>query len=194
MRNSKSKSSLGILIILAVAGLILVGFFALTTGDAHAEGGKGPNTKKVNVILTLDMQPEGVVGMSSQLLTQKGPMDCVRCGAIVPTFGTDDKIKSVHIRLAPHERIVTATYNYTSFDGSGHYEGMTSWNGSGMLPAQKWSTDAQGVSHQLFITSVSAQVFNKKPYSRRRSLKPPPHDTNTGVCDPKVFADCGGTK
>jgi hypothetical protein len=162
--RSKTQSGLGVLIILFVAYLILV-------AAAHAES-MGHGTKKVNVIMTLDLHSQGNVVPITEFYSDKGPTYCVTCGEIVAKYDLLFKLKSVRIGVVSDEKIVDASYYYTARDKSGDFDGKSFWDGLGSLPATKWHTDAQGEIHKLYLKSVTAFLY-LRPH-KRHGL-PPDH-------------------
>jgi hypothetical protein len=169
-RHHVGPSSLHVISVVIAAGILLALFFSAT---AHAEGGgKGPDTVKANVIMTLELN-YGLVETSTDLYTEKGPMSCtVRCGKIVPHYDSGGKFVSANVKCKSYETVVGASYHYASNDGSGDYDGSSHWDGRDVLPAQKSHTDAQGGVHTLYLASVYVQVFSRAPFVKRRGLQP----------------------
>jgi hypothetical protein len=150
---------------------VIVAFVATiaAVGPAHAQIKGGPSDKS-NVDMTLDLQ-YGLVHTSTQLFTTKGPMDCgAMCGKIIARYDGHGVFASASVKLKAYERRTSASYMYTSFDGSGDYDGQAHWNAKGVLPATKPHTDAQGTEHKLYLTSMSVWVYNKRPTVKRVGL------------------------
>jgi hypothetical protein len=161
-------------------GIVVAIIAALAfTNPAHAEGGKGGGPRvDSGLAFTLD---NGYPSTTSQYYTDKGPIDCPRCGKAVVKTNASGQVDSVHFKLTKNEKVVTAFYNYAAFDGSGVYTGASNWSGLTTLPGHKTVTDENGVVHIVYLTTANVLVRERKnPFPARKSL-PGSGTANTGV-------------
>jgi len=161
--NSRHSTALAVAALVAFICLMLLG---LVPEKAHAEGAGKTGGRQANVTMTFSLQ-DGLGKTETDLILEKGPVVCSRCGEIAMKYDLAGRLHSVRVKRAYGENVLSASYYYYANDGSGAFDGKNKWNHHGSLPATEWKTDVQGNSHELFLTSVSVLAYDRRAYERR---------------------------
>ena len=154
----------------AIAAIALIAMFVVAA-PAHAQGkGGGP---RVDAAISFTMSQSWLYETESVFFTEKGPIDCPRCGTFTVKVGSGDKVESIKLKKTRNEKVVSAFYNYMAFDGSGVYVGKGNWSGRTTLPARMTALDAEGVSHDVYLVNATVLVRERtSPLPTRTGLPP----------------------
>ena len=154
--------------------LFVVATLFIGAAPAEAQNKGGDETaSKTDSAASFRMEQSWSFVAESKYFTDKGPLDCPRCGKFVIKRGAGNKINSIKFNRKSGETIVEAYYQYVTFDGSGFSPSKSRWSGLTRLPAQTTLPDPEGVNHDVILVYAGVSMRHRtSPMPQKGGLVP----------------------